>query len=73
MRKFIATILALSALIPAIAQNSRKVSGVVRDENADILPGAIVVVKKGAADGPVAATATTDNNGRYTIECTEKD
>ncbi|MCR5519807.1 MAG: TonB-dependent receptor plug domain-containing protein [Bacteroidales bacterium] len=73
MRKFIAIILALSALIPAIAQNSRKVSGVVRDENADILPGAIVVVKKGAADGPVAATATTDNNGRYTIECTEKD
>ena len=65
MRKFIAIILALSTLIPAFAQNTRKVNGVVRDENSDVLPGAIVVVKKGAADGPVAATATTDNSGHY--------
>ena len=73
MRKFIAIILALSTLIPAFAQNTRKVNGVVRDENSDVLPGAIVVVKKGAADGPVAATATTDNSGHYTIECSDKD
>ena len=51
MRKFIAIILALSTLIPAFAQNTRKVNGVVRDENSDVLPGAIVVVKNGRTYG----------------------
>ena len=46
MKKLILTILALAALIPAFAQ-TRKVSGVVRDDNGETLPGAIVVVKNG--------------------------
>ena len=48
MRKLILTILALAVLVPAFAQ-TRKVSGVVRDENGETLPGAIVVVKSGGA------------------------
>ncbi len=72
MRKFIATILACLVLVPAFAQ-SRKISGVVRDENGDVLAGAIVVVKSGGAGGAVASTATTDASGRYTLTCKEGD
>ena len=72
MKKFILIILALSALLPAFAQ-SRKISGTVRDENGDVMPTAIVVVKSGGANGPVAASATTDASGRYTLECKESD
>lgn len=72
MRKLILTALALFTLVPAFAQN-RKISGVVRDENGETLPGAIVVVKSGGAEGAVASSATTDDKGRYTIECNDKD
>ena len=72
MRKLILTILALLALVPAFAQ-TRKVSGVVRDDNGETLPGAIVVVKSGGAKGNVAGSATTDDKGRYTIECKDND
>ena len=67
MRKLLLTILALALFLPAFAQN-RKISGVVRDENGETLPGAIVVVKSGGEQGAVAASATTDDKGRYTIE-----
>lgn len=72
MRKLILLTLALVSLFPAFAQ-TRKVSGTVRDENADILPGAIVVVKSGSATGAVSASTTTDASGHYTIECKEND
>ncbi|MBP5637037.1 MAG: TonB-dependent receptor plug domain-containing protein, partial [Bacteroidales bacterium] len=72
MKKYIITILALLALVPAFAQ-TRRVSGVVRDESGEILPGAIVVVKSGAEDGPVSATTTTDAKGQYKVECKDKD
>ena len=72
MKKIIITTLALLALLPAFAQN-RKLSGVVRDENSEALTGAIVVVKSGGPDGKVAATATADAAGRYTVECKDDD
>ncbi|MBR3075742.1 MAG: SusC/RagA family TonB-linked outer membrane protein, partial [Bacteroidales bacterium] len=72
MRKLISTLLALALLVPAFAQ-TRKVSGVIRDENGDTMPGAIVVVKTGAPDGNVASSVTTDSNGRYTLECKDSD
>lgn len=72
MKKLILTAVALLALIPAFAQ-TRKVSGVVRDENGAAMPGAIVVVKSGGPDGTVSASATTDASGRYTVECTDAD
>ena len=72
MKKLLAITIALFALIPAFAQN-RKVSGVVRDENSEVLPGAIVVVKSGGPKGNVVASATTDVTGRYTIECKDGD
>ncbi len=72
MRKLILTILALAVLVPAFAQ-TRKVSGIVRDENGETLPGAIVVVKSGGAKGNVSASATTDDKGRYTVECKDSD
>ena len=72
MKKFILISLALFALIPAFAQ-TRKVSGVVRDNNAESLPGAIVVVKSGSPKGNVAASATTDAAGRYSVDCKDGD
>lgn len=72
MKKIIVTMLALLVLLPAFAQ-TRKVSGVVRDENGDVLAGAIVVVKSGSENGPVSSTVTTDTKGRYTTECKDKD
>lgn len=72
MKRILATILALSVLVPAFAQ-MRKVSGVVRDENAEVLPGAIVVIKSGGEKGNVASTATTDATGHYTVECKDGD
>ena len=72
MKKIAVTLLTLLVILPAFAQ-MRKVSGVVRDENGDIMPGAIVVVKSGAADGPVSASTTTDASGRYSIECQDQD
>ena len=72
MRKIIATTLALLALLPALAQ-TRKVSGVVRDDNAEVLSGAIVIVKSGGPEGTVATSATTDAAGRYTVECKDGD
>ena len=72
MRKILVTLLMSLALIPALAQN-RQISGTVRDESGDILTGAIVVVKSGGANGAVAATATTDAAGRYSIQCKEGD
>jgi TonB-linked SusC/RagA family outer membrane protein len=72
MKKLILTVLALIAFLPAFAQ-TKKVSGVVRDENGDPMPGAIVVVKLGGADGTVSTSVLTDASGRYSIECGEKD
>ena len=72
MRKIVATLLACLVLLPAFAQ-SRKIGGTVRDENGDVLAGAIVVVKSGGAQGAVAATATTDATGRYSVQCKEGD
>jgi len=72
MKKLITLTLALLVLIPAFAQ-TRKISGVVRDENAEVLAGAIVVVKSGSAEGNVTASTTTDATGRYTIECKDGD
>jgi len=72
MKKLLLTILAVAACLPAFAQ-VRKVSGVVRDDNGETLPGAIVVVKSGSEKGNVASSATTDEKGRYTVECTDKD
>ena len=72
MKRFIATTLALIALLPAFAQ-TRKVSGVVRDENSEALAGAIVVVKKGGAKGAVTTSTTTDVSGAYTVECKDGD
>ena len=50
MKKFITLILVCMTLIPAFAQ-TKKVSGTVRDENSEVLTGAIVVVKSGGANG----------------------
>lgn len=72
MKKLLLTILALAVLFPAFAQN-RKVSGVVRDESGETLPGAIVVVKSGGEQGAVASSATTDDKGRFTVEAKDKD
>lgn len=72
MKKFIVTTLALIALLPAFAQ-TRKVSGVVRDENSEALAGAIVVVKGGSAKGSVSSSTTTDISGAYTVECKDGD
>lgn len=72
MKKLVSTILALALLVPAFAQ-THKVSGVVRDENEEFLPGAIVVVKDGGAQGAVKSTATTDATGRYTVDCKDND
>ena len=72
MRKFITITLALLALLPAFAQ-TRKISGVVRDENSEALAGAIVVVKSGGPEGAVTASSTTDVSGRYSIECKDSD
>ena len=73
MRKLIASALALClALLPAFAQ-TRKLSGTVRDENAETLTGAIVVVKSGGPQGNVSATATTDAAGKYIVDCKESD
>lgn len=72
MKKLIITVLATLMIVPAFAQ-TRKLTGTVRDENSEVLAGAIVLVKSGKADGPVTASATTDANGRYTVECKESD
>ena len=72
MKKFLILILSLLALLPAFAQ-TRKVSGVVRDEKGEALAGAIVVVKSGGEKGAVSASATTDASGQYTIECKDRD
>lgn len=72
MKRIIAILIALSALVPVLAQN-RKVTGIVRDENTEVLPGAIVVVKSGSGDGQVKSTTTTDESGRYSIECKDGD
>jgi len=72
MKKLLLILLALFALVPAFAQ-TRKVSGIVRDDNTEALPGAIVVVKSGGPKGNVAASATTDASGRYTVECKDGD
>ena len=72
MKRLFIFILALLTLLPASAQ-TRKLSGVVRDEKGEILPGAIVVVKSGGEKGTVTASATTDASGRYTIECKDRD
>ena len=72
MRKFITITLALLALLPALAQ-TRKISGVVRDENSEALAGAIVVVKSGGPEGAVTASSTTDVSGHYSIECKDND
>jgi len=64
MKKFF-TILAL-ALVPIFveAQNT-KVSGIVRDDTGEIMPGVIVIAKD--AKGSTISSATTDESGRYTI------
>ena len=67
MKKLLSAIIALTVLVPAFAQK-RTVTGIVRDENSEALMGAIVVVKSGGPEGQVAATATTDASGRYTID-----
>jgi TonB-linked SusC/RagA family outer membrane protein len=72
MKKLFILILSLLTLLPAFAQ-TRKVSGVVRDENGETMPGAIVVVKSGGEKGAVTASTTTDASGRYTIDCKDSD
>ena len=72
MKKLIITVVAILSLFPALAQ-TRKISGVVRDENGDRMPGAIVVVKSGGPQGSVATSATTDASGQYTVECKDGD
>lgn len=72
MKRLITLILALLTVLPAWSQ-TRKISGVVRDDNGEVMPGAIVVIKSGSATGSVAASATTDAAGKYTIECKDGD
>ena len=72
MKKVLAITLALFALLPALAQ-TRKISGTVRDDNGEVLSGAIVVVKSGGAKGTVSASATTDAAGRYSVDCKDGD
>ena len=72
MKKFLAFTLALFVALPVLAQ-TRKVSGVVRDEEGEALTGAIVVVKSGGPKGNVASSATTDASGRYTVDCKDGD
>lgn len=67
----IVCLIGLSSL-SAYAQNV-KVNGTISDENAQPLPGAIIVVKNGAKDGTVKSTVTTDDKGRYSVECKNGD
>lgn len=72
MKKLIILILALITIIPAYAQN-RVISGTVRDENGNTMPGAIIVVKSGSKTGAVTASTTTDISGKYVVECKDND
>ena len=72
MKKLITLILALITIVPAFAQ-TRTISGTVRDESGNTMPGAIIVVKSGAKDGPVTNSTTTNTSGRYTVQCKEGD
>ena len=72
MKRLITLILALITIIPAFAQ-TRTISGTVRDENGNTMPGAIIVVKTGSKTGPVSGSTTTDISGKYVIECKEND
>ena len=51
---------------------SKKITGSIRDENGDILPGAIVVVKA-SKDGATRLTVTSDEQGRYSVEAKPSD
>lgn len=53
------------------AQN-KKITGSVRDENGDVLSGAIVVVKS-AKEGVTKQTTTTDVLGKYSVDASGSD
>lgn len=61
---FIFLFLSLFLQVTAFAQ-SRKISGIVKNENGQVLPRATVAVKGGTAK------VVTDDNGRFTIELPE--
>lgn len=72
MKRLITLILAVITFIPAFAQN-RTISGTVRDESGNTMPGAIIVVKAGDKNGAISTSTTTDTNGKYVVECKEND
>ncbi len=71
MMKKLFTALAFALLVLQAAAQNVTVSGVVRDDTGEALPGVIIVAK--TAKGTTAETATSDLAGRYSIKCSAGD
>lgn len=63
MKRLVAILLILASCIPAWSQNSKKISGTVKDDSGSPLAGAAVTVKGQSKK----VYALTDLDGRYTI------